>query len=116
MIIMVAHNIPTCHSFTRSICAHHVHKTYSIQRHLFSEFVSNDDEDLRPDIHMIEKQSGLDKFLNRDDRICVIKLYAPYCKACKAFGVKFRKLAIDRKAFVCYGVLNMNSWRFGYLI
>lgn len=96
IIIMVAYNIPTCHSFTRSICAHHVHNTYSIQRHLFSELVSNDDEDLRPDICMIEKQSGLDKFLNRDDRMCVIKLYAPYCKACKAFGVKFRKLAIDR--------------------
>ena len=24
------------------------------------------------------------------------RFYAPYCKACKAFGVKFRKLAIDR--------------------
>ena len=89
MIIIVAH-IPTCHSFTRSI---HVHKTYSIQRHLFSEFVSNDDEDLRPNIYIIEKQSGLDKFLNEDDRLCVIKLYAPYCKACKAFGVKFRKVS-----------------------
>lgn len=95
MIIMVAH-IPTCHSFTGSICAHHVHKTYSIQRHLFSEFVSNDDQDLRPDIYIIKKQTGFDEFLNIDERICVIKLYAPYCKACKAFGVKFRKLAIDR--------------------
>lgn len=23
-------------------------------------------------------------------------MYAPYCKACKAFGVKFRKLATDK--------------------
>lgn len=92
MIIMVA-LIPTCHSFTKSICAHHVHNTYSTQRYLFSEFVSNDDEDLRPNIICIEKQSGLDEFLNIDDRMCVIKLYAPYCKACKAFGVKFRKVS-----------------------
>jgi hypothetical protein len=26
----------------------------------------------------------------------IIRFYAPFCKACKAFGIKFRKLAAER--------------------
>ena len=63
---------------------------------LFRELISNDDEDLRADVSTIVKQDGLEDFLKSDDRLCVIKLYAPFCKACKAFGVKFRKLALER--------------------
>jgi len=63
---------------------------------LFRELITDDDEDLRADITTIVKQDGLKEFLHTDDRLCVIKLYAPFCKACKAFGVKFRKLAIER--------------------
>jgi len=55
-----------------------------------------DDEDLRADITAIEKPDGLDSFLQEDDRLCVIKLHAPYCKACRAFGIKFRKLAMEK--------------------
>ena len=77
--------IPNCHSFTSTI-----YHTYSyienhasstifqrndnhIPLHLFRELISDDEEDLRADISVIEKQDGLDDFLNVDDRICVIK-------------------------------------------
>lgn len=63
---------------------------------LFRELISDDEEDLRPKISTIVKQDGLESFLQADNRLCVIKLYAPFCKACKAFGVKFRKLALER--------------------
>ncbi len=63
---------------------------------IFRELVSNDEIDLRVNITSIQKKDGLEKFLHEDDRLCVIKFYAPFCKACKAFGKKFRKLAIER--------------------
>jgi thiol-disulfide isomerase/thioredoxin len=63
---------------------------------LFRELVGDDEEDLRAAISTIVKQDGLEKFLQSDKRLCVIKLYAPFCKACKAFGVKFRRLALER--------------------
>lgn len=65
-------------------------------RPLFRELITDDEEDLRAEITAIKKQDGLDEFLKIDDRLCVIKLFAPYCKACKAFGAKFRKLATDK--------------------
>jgi thiol-disulfide isomerase/thioredoxin len=79
----------------------HVALTSNDRRHiaglaLFRELISDDEEDLRADVSVIVKQAGLNTFLQADDRICVIKLYAPFCKACKAFGVKFRKLALER--------------------
>ena len=63
---------------------------------IFRDLVSNDEIDLRVSITSIEKKDEFEKFLQEDDRLCVIKFYAPFCKACKAFGKKFRKLAIDR--------------------
>jgi len=63
---------------------------------IFRELVSNDEIDLRVNITSIQKKESLEKFLLEDDRLCVVKFYAPFCKACKAFGKKFRKLAIDR--------------------
>lgn len=102
--IIVVHPIPTCRSFTPS--SHYLvhHQGRAIQRRrsscyprpLFRELLSNEEEDLRADISVIKRQDGLDNFLKVDDRLCVIKLYAPYCKACRAFGVKFRKLASER--------------------
>jgi thiol-disulfide isomerase/thioredoxin len=90
-----------CQSFTTT---QELHPTISKRRNtssshlqmIFRELVSNDEDDLRVDIASIQKKDGLEKFLKQDDRLCVIKLYAPFCKACKAFGKKFRKLAIDR--------------------
>eukprot|EP00571_Detonula_confervacea_P001167 CAMPEP_0172315184 /NCGR_PEP_ID=MMETSP1058-20130122/24341_1 /TAXON_ID=83371 /ORGANISM="Detonula confervacea, Strain CCMP 353" /LENGTH=171 /DNA_ID=CAMNT_0013029211 /DNA_START=298 /DNA_END=814 /DNA_ORIENTATION=+ len=65
-------------------------------RHLFHELISDEEEDLRAEITAIKKQDGFDDFLKVDDRLCVIKLHAPYCKACRTFGIKFRKLATEK--------------------
>jgi thiol-disulfide isomerase/thioredoxin len=64
--------------------------------HFFHDLVLDDDEDLRTDIVTIDEQTGLDVFLRHDERLCVIKFYAPFCKACKIFRPKFHKLAFDR--------------------
>lgn len=100
---LAVYSITKCHSFTPSSYYHLIHQPqasaiqrtyYPIRpRHLFREFISDEEEDLRADIAVIKKQEGLDDFLKVDDRLCVIKLYAPFCKACRAFGVKFRHLA-----------------------
>lgn len=63
---------------------------------VFRELVSDNEEDLRVNIASIKKKDGLDKFNKDDDRLCVIKVYAPWCKQCKSFGKHFRKLAIER--------------------
>lgn len=82
---------------------------------LFRELISDDEEDLRPAISTIVKQDGMEKFLQADDRLCVIKLYAPFCKACKAFGVKFRRLALERgdRINAAGEVVHTGSARFG---
>jgi len=67
-----------------------------VPRHIFRDLISDDEDDLRADITVIKKQDGLDEFLSADDRICVVKFYAPFCKACRAFGIKFRKLATEK--------------------
>ena len=64
--------------------------------HLFRELLLDDEEDLRTDIAKTEEQFGLDEFLMRDNRLCVIKFYVPFCKACQALRSKFRKLATER--------------------
>ncbi len=63
---------------------------------IFRELVTNDEIDLRANITSIQKKDGLENFLQEDERLCLVKFYAPFCKACKAFGKKFRKLAIER--------------------
>ena len=63
---------------------------------IFRELVTNDEIDLRANITSIQKKDGFEKFLQEDERLCLVKFYAPFCKACKAFGKKFRKLAIER--------------------
>lgn len=100
---ILAYTITTCHSFTPT--PHNLihHPCTAIQRrsnsyplNIFRELISDDEQDLRADITVIEKQDGFDDFLKVDDRLCVIKLFAPYCKACRSFGIKFRKLATDK--------------------
>eukprot|EP00985_Skeletonema_marinoi_P034801 scaffold44931_cov212-Skeletonema_marinoi.AAC.4 len=102
-IIILASVPQCCQSFTTTM--HEVHPTISISKRrnasqqlqmIFRDLVSNDEIDLRVSITSIEKKDEFEKFLQEDDRLCVIKFYAPFCKACKAFGKKFRKLAIDR--------------------
>jgi len=61
---------------------------------LFKDLVGDHEDDLRADIVSIQKREGLESFLEKDERLCVIKVYAPFCKACKAFGKTFLKLAM----------------------
>lgn len=44
-----------------------------------------------------------------------IRLYAPFCKACKAFGVKFRKLASEKgdRVNAARQIIRSGSARFG---
>lgn len=100
---IVVNSISKCHAFATSsyYVMHHKAATTSQRKSnyyplpLFRELITDDDNDLRADIAVIKKQDGLDDFLKVDDRLCVIKLYAPWCKKCRAFGVKFRKLATE---------------------
>jgi len=50
--------------------------------------------DLSPKITEI---NGLDDFLEfvaEDERLCVVKFYASWCKSCHKFGIKYKKLAM----------------------
>eukprot|EP00584_Thalassiosira_punctigera_P020997 CAMPEP_0172573540 /NCGR_PEP_ID=MMETSP1067-20121228/136243_1 /TAXON_ID=265564 ORGANISM="Thalassiosira punctigera, Strain Tpunct2005C2" /NCGR_SAMPLE_ID=MMETSP1067 /ASSEMBLY_ACC=CAM_ASM_000444 /LENGTH=174 /DNA_ID=CAMNT_0013366147 /DNA_START=428 /DNA_END=952 /DNA_ORIENTATION=+ len=89
-----------CHAFTPSslqlVHDYASRKNIRYPQNLFRELIMDDNEDLRTEIAVINKMDGLEKFLKKDDRLCVIKLHAPYCKACRAFGVKFRKLAMEK--------------------
>eukprot|EP00579_Thalassiosira_antarctica_P000564 CAMPEP_0201873714 /NCGR_PEP_ID=MMETSP0902-20130614/6147_1 /ASSEMBLY_ACC=CAM_ASM_000551 /TAXON_ID=420261 /ORGANISM="Thalassiosira antarctica, Strain CCMP982" /LENGTH=266 /DNA_ID=CAMNT_0048400387 /DNA_START=66 /DNA_END=866 /DNA_ORIENTATION=+ len=58
--------------------------------------VTNDDEDHScPSIVVIKTHEDYVKFLEEDDRLCVVKFYATWCKSCQKFGKKFRHLAFD---------------------
>lgn len=61
---------------------------------LFSTSAVRED-DARPDIAVLRTTEDYAKFLARDERLCVIKFYANWCKSCQRFGVKFRHLAFD---------------------
>lgn len=58
---------------------------------------ADDDEDRarRPNIVKINTHEQYVKFLEEDDRVCVIKFYANWCKSCQRFGLKFRHLAFE---------------------
>ena len=74
----------------------HTKRRTSHLQMIFRELVTNDEIDLRANITSIQKKDGFENFLQEDERLCLVKFYAPFCKACKAFGKKFRKLAIER--------------------
>jgi len=60
----------------------------------FLNINSPDEENrLRPDIFEIQRQDEFLSFLDQDDRICIVKFYASWCKSCQKFGQKYRKLA-----------------------
>ncbi|KAL7520858.1 hypothetical protein ACHAWX_005558 [Stephanocyclus meneghinianus] len=89
----------------RTICVnHHKHTlcTKSRQSRMCS-FLSSLSQDYQEEeyvrhganIVVISKPEDYVKFLEEDDRLCVIKFYASWCKSCAKFGVKYRKLARD---------------------
>ena len=44
-------------------------------------------------IFKIQQPEELLEFISEDDRLCVIKVYASWCAACKKFDLRYRKLA-----------------------
>mmetsp|Transcript_6409 Transcript_6409/g.15963 ORF Transcript_6409/g.15963 Transcript_6409/m.15963 type:complete len:278 (-) Transcript_6409:146-979(-) len=72
---------------------------YPVQRTkigLSAKAADNDQEDRsRPNIIVIKSHDDYVKFLEEDDRLCVIKFYASWCKSCQKFGIKYRHLAFD---------------------
>lgn len=57
---------------------------------------TDDEEDRsRPNIVVIKTHQDYIKFLDEDDRLCVIKFYASWCKSCARFGKRYRHLAFD---------------------
>ena len=47
----------------------------------------------RSTIFKIQQPEDLLDFISEDDRLCVIKVYASWCAACKKFDLRYRKLA-----------------------
>lgn len=97
--------------------ADHRHRIRGASHHinLFREFISDDNEDLRAHVEAIEKVDQFEQFLAKDERLCLIKFYAPFCKVCKVFGVKFRKLAFDEGDRIDAGgnIVHSGDVRFG---
>lgn len=65
----------------------------------FDDQLDNDIEDfqkrrLHPDITFIHNNDDFFEFLAKDERICVVKFYASWCKTCKKFDFRFKKLAL----------------------
>ena len=71
-----------------------IHENTSVS--LSGRASNNDDEDrTRPNIVKIQSHQDYINFLQEDDRLCLVKFYASWCKSCKRFGVSFRHLAFD---------------------
>jgi len=49
----------------------------------------------RPNIVVLKTHEDYVNFLEEDDRLCVVKFYATWCKSCQKFGVKYRHLAFE---------------------
>jgi thioredoxin 1 len=49
----------------------------------------------RPKIVKIQTHQEYLNFLEEDDRLCVVKFYASWCKSCKRFGISYRQLAFE---------------------
>ncbi|KAL7495139.1 hypothetical protein ACHAWT_003718 [Skeletonema menzelii] len=64
---------------------------------LFSRASNDEDDDdrSRPNIVKIQSHQDYVNFLQEDDRLCLVKFYASWCKSCKRFGVSFRHLAFE---------------------
>jgi len=64
---------------------------------LFSRASNFDDDDdrSRPNIVKIQTHQDYVDFLQEDDRLCLVKFYASWCKSCKRFGVSYRHLAFE---------------------
>ena len=62
---------------------------------LFGKAADDDEDRSRPNIVVIRTHEDYVNFLEEDDRLCIIKYYATWCKSCQRFGAKYRHLAFD---------------------
>lgn len=53
----------------------------------------DDDAHRNLKITTIESRDDLFDFLAEDERLCVVKFYASWCKSCAKFGIKYKQLA-----------------------
>jgi len=50
--------------------------------------------DLSPKITEINGMDDFLEFVSEDERLCIVKFYASWCKSCHKFGMKYKKLAL----------------------
>lgn len=89
-----------CHAFSTcsSLLAHPSDVRISSRQHkiALSGRATHEEEDRsRPNIVVLKTHEDYVKFLEEDDRLCVVKFYANWCKSCQKFGVKYRHLAFE---------------------
>jgi len=48
---------------------------------------------LSPKITNVKKTDDFLEFIAEDERLCVVKFYASWCKSCAKFGIRYKKLA-----------------------
>lgn len=73
----------------------HVDSTASVKIGLSGTATDDEDDRSRPNIVVIKTHEDYVNFLEEDDRLCVVKFYATWCKSCQRFGLKYRHLARD---------------------
>lgn len=49
----------------------------------------------QPVIYSIQSPEDLKQFVVADDRLAVVKVYADWCKTCKQFDLRYRKVVND---------------------
>jgi len=49
---------------------------------------------LSPKITEVENVDDFLEFIGEDERLCVVKYYASWCKSCHKFGIRYKKLAM----------------------
>eukprot|EP00984_Skeletonema_dohrnii_P035100 scaffold34616_cov159-Skeletonema_dohrnii-CCMP3373.AAC.5 len=79
------------HSEQRSI----INENTSVLLSSRASNIDDDDDRSRPNIVKIQTHQDYVDFLQEDDRLCLVKFYASWCKSCKRFGVSYRHLAFE---------------------
>lgn len=49
---------------------------------------------LSPKITNVQKTEDFLEFIADDERLCIVKFYASWCKSCAKFGIRYNKLAL----------------------
>jgi len=90
-----------CHAFASysSSLTHfpgpNVDVAISPKHRMFGKVTSDEEVRGRPNIVVIKNHEDYVNFLEEDDRLCIIKFYANWCKSCQKFGIKYRRLAYE---------------------